>query len=220
MSGTEVSLTEFAEQLIAVALQRMLGPTVASVDLYDPATNRVQVVPLVPLKVGDQLVTLPKMSVPVEWYGGPLATLRVPLPKGALVSVGPKGHDHSLWFSSGTPAVPPASGRRFAVGDLVAVPLVTNPAAVAPNPALYDALWAVLTGKLVVGSKATAKPVARNGDSADRLLAPPDSMTAWMTLVEGVCNIVVPLTFTPANNALSFTSSGTVTATAQDMKAD
>lgn len=220
MSGTEVSLTEFGEQLIAVALQRMLGPTVASIDEYNPATNRAQVVPLVPLKVGDQLVTLPKMSVPVEWYGGPLATLRVPLPQGALVSVGPKGHDHSLWFSSGTPAVAPASDRRFAMGDLVAVPLVTNPAATAPNAALYDVLWAVLSGKLVVGDKTTAKPVGRHGDSADRLTAPPDALTAWMTLVEGVVNGVAPGTFTPLNNALSFTSSGTITATAQNLKAE
>jgi hypothetical protein len=90
-----------------------------------------------------------------------------------------------------------------------------------PNPAQYDALWAVLSGKLVVGDKTIAKPAARNGDSCDRTIAPtPDSMTAWMTLVEGVCNVVATGTFTPANNATSFTSSGTVTATAQNLKAE
>jgi hypothetical protein len=220
--STDISLTEWGEQLIAVALQRMAGPTVASVDEYDPVTNRAQVVPLVPLKVGDQVVELPKMSVPVEWYGGPLATLRVPLPKGALVSVGPKGHDHSTWFTTGAPAVPPTSDRRFAVADLVAAPMITNPAALVPTPAQYDALWAVLSGKLVVGDKTVAKPAARNGDTVDRTIAPApgDAMTVWMTLVETICNGVAPGSFTALNNAFSFTSSGTVTATAQNLKAE
>jgi phage gp45-like len=70
-----------------------------------------------------------------------------------------------------------------------------------------------------LGSGAT-KDLGLDGDTVDRTTAPPDSMTAWMTLVEGVCNTVAPGTFTGVNNALSFSDNGTLTASATKVKGE
>ncbi len=219
--GTDVSLTELLEDVLVLTLQAMAGPVIGKVDVYDSAQNRVSITPLVPLLVAGEVVASPKLpAVPVAWPSLGSMSLKFPLLPGAFMELHPLGHDHSAWLSDGAEKLPPTNERRFSLSDLVAVPLTPSPLATPPDPTSYDAAWGVLFGQYKVGSSAAALAVGLDQDPAMRTVAPPDSMTAWMTLVEGVCNVVTPGTFTPANNALSFSICGLLAASARRLKAE
>lgn len=219
--GTDVDLTTLLEQTLVLTLQAMAGQTIGKVDTFDSVKDRVAITPLVPLLVAGEIVPAPKLpEVPVEWYKLGNMSLKLPLLPGSYMRLLPLGHDHSPWLVSATEGLPPTTERKFSLSDLVAVPLVSSPLAAPPDPTSYDAAWAVLFGQLKVGSSAAVKATALHLDAVNRTIAPPDAMTAWMTLVEGVCNTVAPGTFTPLNNALSFALAGKVAATAAKLKAE
>ena len=219
MSGTEVSLTTLLEQTIALALQSMAGPVIGKVNSYDSTKNRANVTPLVPLLVAGEWEPTPTLpEVPVAWPGGPSHSHKFPIVNG-LVQLAPLGHDHGDWTVTGAAGIPSKSERRFSLADLVAYPLAPSPLATPPDPLSYDAAWAVLFGNHKFGGSDATKKVGLDGDPVNRTLVPtPDAMTAWMTLVEPVINIIAPGTFTPLNNALSFTLAGKLAASAGTMK--
>jgi hypothetical protein len=221
--GTDVSLTELLEQVLSLTLQAMAGPVIGKVDAYDSAKNRVSITPLVPLLVAGEVVASPKLpAVPVAWPTLGSMSLKFPLLPGAFMELHPLGHDHGSWLTDGAEKLPPTNERRFSLSDLVAVPLTPSPLATPPGPTSYDAAWAVLFGQLKVGSSAASKAVGLHKDQVNRTIAPVpgDAMTVWMTTVETVCNVVAGGTFTPLNNAFSFTSAGTLAATAAKLKAE
>ena len=197
--GTDVTLTELLEQTIALALQSMAGPMIGSVDTYDAASARASVTPLIPLLLEGEMIPAPKLpSVPVLWPRSTTHGYTFPISAGTIVELIPLGHDHSKWLTAGTSFIAPIDDRRFSLSDLAAV----------------------LFGLHKVGSNAATKAVGLNQDIVNRTVVPPDAMTVWMTLVETICNGVVPGTFTVDNNALSFTHNGTLTATATKLQAE
>ena len=217
--GTEVSLTELLEQLLLVTLQAMAGPTYGKLDTYDSVKDRVAITPMVPLLVAGEVVGSPKLpEVPVAWPSLGSMSLKFPLLPGAKMLLLPLGHDHSSYLVGGTVNIPPTNERRFSLSDLVAVPLTPSPLSTPPGSTSYDAAWAVLFGKLKVGSSAATKAAALHLDAVTIHSVPPAAgMLEWMVNVElGLA--AVPFVVTPSVS--TFTRLGTVQATSTKLKAE
>jgi hypothetical protein len=176
MSGTDVAASTVFEQAMAVAVRRLTGAVIGKINAYDPTTERATVTSLVPILVSkdpanpandvvDPVITL--QQVPVEWPSSHNAagvlqhSIKFPLPVGSFVSIEPKGHDHSQWFTSGVDEITPADDRRFSIADMVVRPMAPIPLATAPvNTESYDAAGAVLFGLWIVGGSSATEFVA------------------------------------------------------------
>lgn len=154
MSGTDVSLTDLLLQAMQQAMESQNGPMLGQVNTYDPATRRANVTPLVPLYVEPGDEPLPPPAIPhvlVVWPEGPSHAITWPLGAGATVILEPLGHDHTAWITSGTANQPSRTRRRFALADVVAVPLAARPNTNPPPVTSYDSAWGVLFGQWAAG---------------------------------------------------------------------
>lgn len=217
--GTDVALTDLLEQLLVLTLQAMAGPVYGKVDVYNSVKNRVSITPLVPLLVAGEIVTSPKLpEVPVAWPTLGSMSLKFPLLPGSKMLLTPLGHDHSSWLVSGTEGLAPLNERRFSLSDLVAVPLTPSPLSTPPGPTSYDDAWAVLFGKLKVGSSAATKAAALHLDAVNKdATSPALDFASWMASVDAGL-LGVPFTVVPS--AASITKIGLVQATATKLKAE
>ena len=220
--GTDVSLTKLLEDALILAVQAMAGQAIGVVDAYnttETGADRVSITPLVPLLVAGEVVPAKKQpSVPVAWpqLGG--MSLKFPLLPGAFMRLSVLGHDHSGWMVSGTVGVVPVFDRRFSLSDLVAVPSAPSPLSSPPDPTSYDNAWAVLFGKLKVGSSAATKAAALHLDAVNKDATNPTlDFASWMASVDAGL-LGVPFTVVPS--ASSITKIGLVQATASKLKAE
>lgn len=222
MSGTDVSLTDLLLQAMQQAVESQNGPMLGQVNTYDPATRRANVTPLVPLYVEPGDEPLPPPAIPhvlVVWPEGPSHAITWPLGAGATVILEPLGHDHTAWITSGTANQPSRTRRRFALADVVAVPLAARPNTNPPPATSYDPAWAVLFGQWAAGGSDATKAVALDGDAVNKYVStPPGSgFAAWMASVEAIASAGTGGTVTPP--AANITQIGTVVASAQNLKA-
>lgn len=159
MSGTDVSLTDLLLQTMQQAIESQSGPMLGSVNTYDPATRRANVTPLVPLYVEPDDDPLPAPTIPhvlVVWPEGLSHAITWPLAKGATVILEPLGHDHTTWITTGVAGQQAKTRRRFALADIVAVPLAARANNNPPPATSYDAAWGVLFGKWSAGANSSA----------------------------------------------------------------
>lgn len=227
--GTDVGASTPFEQAMGLAVKRMTGATIGKVGAYDPATERATVTSLVPILVDDEGTVDPVVTiydVPVEWpqthnaAGALVHSVKFPLPVGSFVSLEPKGHDHSQWFTTGK-SVPPKDSRRFSIADIVARPWSPVPLSTAPvDTESYDAVFAVLGGAWCVGGNAAStKAVTLQGDPVDKHSVPPAAGFAeWCQAMETAVNgLIAPGVIAPPISGI--TQIGNARASATKLKA-
>lgn len=187
-------VTEHLRGLLEDAMQahwdRFHGPMLGAVEVYDSATQRADVSPLVPIYVEGQLVNPPILrQVPVAWPGaGTTYAIHWPLVKGNWVELWPHGVDISGVLASGTAGQPPPTRRRFSLSDAVAVPIPPR-GAVAPIPAAGIAAdgMVIMVPLLYLGDATATKAVGLHQDAVNKDATNPlFDFASWMTSVEAV----------------------------------
>ena len=188
------TMGEMLEAVFRSHAESTRGAMPATVVAYSFATGRVDVQPATQVYVEGELQELPVLTgVPVLFPGGLLGSLVIPLSPGDGVWIAPGEVDMSAYLATGTPALPPATKRRFSLADCVAIPGLRSLSAPLPVGSADASATVIRSADLRLGSALAVDPVSLQSKVATALAA----VKAWSLLVEAFCNGIVPGTFNP-----------------------
>lgn len=193
--------------------EKILGDIPAKVLKYDPATQTVEVLPLIGVVKNGVLrpVTI-LQQVQVRWPAGSTWSVAGDLVAGDFGWVVPAGGDISAWKMQGTEQDPTALPRKAKPSDVRFEPGSQPISTPLPSTAWKIGSLVIKAASLLLGDSSATLAAARHTDPVTF----DNAMLTWMSQVETFINGIAPGTVAPLSSLIPYV--GAVEATTTRVK--